>query len=105
MLSMVFNSIKQIGGCLLQVIQKTELEYFSCFLTSMTLFRSVIGNQIGVNTNLRNGMVRGHNSFLGTSTKTHSLDATPRNPSLTSYSRFGCQPDEHGHDIPRCSVS
>jgi hypothetical protein len=70
---MVFNSIKQIGGCLLQVIQKTELEYFSCFLTSMTLFRSVIGNQIGVNTNLRNGMVRGHNSFLGTSTKTHSM--------------------------------
>src|SRR6266404_4325506 len=37
-----------------------------------------------------------HNSFLGTSTKTDSLDATPRNPSLTSYSRFGCQPDEHG---------
>jgi hypothetical protein len=36
-----------------------------------------------------------HNSFLGTSTKTDSLDATPRNPSLTSYSRFGCQPDEH----------
>src|SRR6266850_5224258 len=40
-----------------------------------------------------------HNSFLGTSTKTDSLDATPRNPSLTSYSRFGCQPDEHALQI------
>jgi len=29
------------------------------FPDSNDLFRSVIGNQIGVNTNLRNGMVRG----------------------------------------------
>src|SRR6267142_5513389 len=97
MLSMVFNSVKQIGGWLLQVILKTELDrVLLLFPDSNDLFRSVIGNQIGVNTNLRNGMVRGHNLFLGTSTKTDSLDATPRNPSPTSYSRFGCQPDEHG---------
>ena len=75
---------------------KDRTRVFLLFPDSNDLFRSVIGNQIGVNTNLRNGMVRGPQFILGTSTKTDSLDATPRNPSLTSYSRFGCQPDEHG---------